>query len=69
VANPRFVDLRALPVAKEVDPSGEILMLPHIRIEQGGSPAPRIRFHDDTAGKTGKIHVGWLGAHFDSSAK
>ena len=67
--NPRFTDLRTLPVSTEVDPSGEILMLPHIRIEQGGSPAPRIHFHDDTLGKTGKIHIGWFGPHLDSFSK
>jgi hypothetical protein len=41
----------------------------HIRIEQGGSPSPRIHYYDDTRGVTGKIHVGWFGDHLDSRAK
>jgi hypothetical protein len=41
----------------------------HIKIEQGGSPCPRIHFYDDTRGSTGRIHVGWFGDHLDSAAK
>ncbi len=33
------------------------------------SPAPRIHFVDDTAGATGKIHVGWFGHHLDNDSK
>lgn len=35
----------------------------HIKLEKGGSPSPRIHFHDDTDGATGEIHVGWFGPH------
>jgi hypothetical protein len=41
----------------------------HIKIEPGGSPAPRIHFYDDTRGPTGKVHIGWFGDHLDSHAK
>jgi hypothetical protein len=35
----------------------------HIRIGSGKPPAPRMHFHDDTSGSTGKIYVGHLGPH------
>lgn len=67
--NPRFRELRVLPVSADVDPSGRTLMEAHIRIEKGGSPSPRIHYYDDTRGPTGKIHIGWFGDHLDSWAK
>ena len=55
----------------EVDPnvegskSGEITMLAHLKIaEGGGSLAPRVYFYDDTGGKTKKVHVGLVGPHY-----
>lgn len=68
-ATERFRRLRMLPISKEVDSSGSILMEEHIRIQQGGMPSPRIHYHDDTGGATGKIHVGWFGDHLDSAGK
>ena len=65
----RFRDLRTLPVAVEVDASGKVLMEEHVKIEQGGRPAPRIHFFDDTGGASGKVHIGWFGDHLDSPAK
>lgn len=67
--NDRFRELRRLPVSTDVDPTGRLLMEAHIKIEQGGTPCPRIHFHDDTRGKTGKVHIGWFGDHLDSRAK
>jgi hypothetical protein len=68
-SNSRFRELRTLPVAIAVDSSGKVLMEEHVKIEQGGRPAPRIHFYDDTGGPTQKIHVGWFGDHLDSRAK
>lgn len=65
----RFRDLRTLPVAIEVTSSGKVLMEEHVKIEQGGRPAPRIHFFDDTGGPTKKVHIGWFGDHLDSRAK
>jgi hypothetical protein len=65
----RFRDLRTLPVSPEIDASGRILMEEHVKIEQGGTPAPRIHFYDDTSGPTKKIHIGWFGDHLDSHGK
>jgi hypothetical protein len=61
--NSRFVAARTLPVPREVDPSGRIVMEAHIRIGSGKPPAPRMHLHDDTSGETGKIYIGHLGPH------
>lgn len=56
---------RILPVSAEVDETGRKLMLSHLKIaEGGGNLAPRIYFHDDTAGVTRKVHVGFVGPHY-----
>jgi hypothetical protein len=55
---------RYLPVDQGVSETGKIEMLAHMKIAQGGgSNIPRIYFHDDTKGATGKIHVGFFGPH------
>jgi len=55
---------RTLPVDTAVSASGQIEMLPHLKIaEGGGSNIPRVYFYDDTKGATGKIHVGFFGPH------
>jgi hypothetical protein len=69
MSNDRFRELRNLPISNEVSPSGRMVMEEHIKIEQGGSPSPRIHYYDDTRGRTRKIHVGWFGDHLDSRAK
>ena len=33
---------------------------------KGSDPAPRIHYHDGTAGATGYIYVGYLGRHLPS---
>jgi hypothetical protein len=69
--NARFRRLRTLPVDPTAtsDGAASVFMEAHIRIEDGGSPCPRIHYHDDTSGRTGCVHVGWFGDHLDSSAK
>lgn len=55
---------RDLPIDTAISPSGKIEMLAHIKsIQGGGMQIPRIYFHDDTKGKTGKVHVGFIGPH------
>ncbi len=64
MTNERLKEYRRLPVDRRVDPSGRILMEAHLKIaEGGGMNAPRIYFHDDTGGATGKVHVGFVGPH------
>lgn len=63
-SNGRLRDQRRLPVAPEVNPSGFVHMWAHLKIAEGGGPlAPRVYFHDDTRGVTGKVHVGFVGPH------
>jgi hypothetical protein len=44
--NARFRDLRTLPISRDVDASGKVLMEEHVKIAQGGTPAPRIHFYE-----------------------
>lgn len=63
--NDKFRRARVFKVDRAVDDSGEIMMLAHLKIsEGGGNLAPRVYFHDDTAGSTGKVHVGLIGPHY-----
>jgi hypothetical protein len=62
--NERLASHRILPVDRAVDGAGEVLMQAHLKIQLGGGPTiPRIYFHDDTRGSTGKVHVGFFGPH------
>lgn len=55
---------RCLPIDPAVDPSGQVEMVAHMKIAEGGGPlAPRIYFYDDTGGPTGRVHVGYFGPH------
>ncbi|MBW8484160.1 hypothetical protein [Actinomadura parmotrematis] len=63
----QWADERMLPVPPEIDPSKRILMTAHIRLASKGSISPRIYFHDDTAGLTGKIVVGFIGRHMTNT--
>ena len=56
---------RVFDISTDVDPTGQKLMLAHIKIQlRGGPQIPRLYFHDDTRGSTKKIHVGFIGPHF-----
>lgn len=62
--NDKFAAARVFEVDPLVQPSGRITMQSHLKIsEGGGNLAPRVYFHDDTGGKTGKVHVGFVGPH------
>ena len=63
--NARMSSKRCFKVDTAVDQSGEIYMDAHLKIsEGGGNLAPRVYFHDDTAGATGRVHVGFVGPHY-----
>lgn len=56
---------RIFKVDHNVAESGEITMLAHLKIsEGGGNLAPRVYFHDDTGGPTKKVHIGLVGPHY-----
>jgi len=65
----RFREQRTFQVPEEVDASGKVYMEAHIKLEEGGYPAPRIHFHDDTRGKTRMVYVGWFGPHLPNKSK
>lgn len=55
---------RRFLVDSGIDPSGYLHMQAHLKIaEGGGQHIPRLFFHDDTKGKTGAIHIGFIGPH------
>lgn len=55
---------RVFDVDPRVEPSGRMVMQAHLKISEGGGDlAPRIYFHDDTGGATGRVHVGFVGPH------
>ncbi len=59
----RLRSAREFPVSSEIEPSGRMLMYPHLKISTGTQHAPRLYFFDDSLGVTGKIHVGFIGSH------
>ena len=55
---------RRFYVASSIDPSGYIHMQAHMKISEGGGQhIPRLYFHDDAKGKTGAMHIGFIGPH------
>jgi hypothetical protein len=60
--SPQLVRARTFPVPETVDDSGRARMMAHLKIDRGGSPAPRVHFYDDT-GKSGRLVVGYFGPH------
>lgn len=63
----KFSERRTFPVSAEVDPAGLLYMPAHVKLRRIGSPAPRIHFHDDTRGATGKIWIGYVGGHLPNT--
>ena len=64
--NPTYRAARTFPVPAEVDPAAEVYMDAHVKLQAGGRPCPRIHFHDNSSGSTGKIYVGWFGDHLEN---
>lgn len=63
--NERFREMRRFSIDKAVHPGGKIPMYAHLKVAQGGgNNIPRIYFHDDTKGETGKVHIGLIGPHY-----
>ncbi len=56
---------RTFAVSTDVDVTGFKMMVAHAKIQmRGNGHIPRVYFHDDTRGATGKIHIGFIGPHF-----
>ncbi|GGN82324.1 hypothetical protein GCM10010112_59590 [Actinoplanes lobatus] len=65
---PRLREARTFAVPVQVEASGRAYMQAHIKIQQGGTPCPRIHFHDDTGGRTRRIHIGYVGDHLPTAS-
>ncbi|WP_214411906.1 type IV pilus assembly protein FimV [Sphaerisporangium fuscum] len=65
--NGRYSTSRTFSVPEEVHSSGRVLMEAHIKLRKGGTPAPRIHFHDDSGGATRRIWVGHVGDHLPNT--
>ncbi|MDQ1041558.1 polyhydroxyalkanoate synthesis regulator phasin [Streptomyces sp. V3I8] len=55
----KYRDMRVF----EVPQLGPVFMGEHFRIGGSRPPAPRMHVYDDTGGKTGMIHIGYIGPH------
>lgn len=64
--NDKYRAQRMLPVDTTVDPSGETLMLAHLKLSNLTGVAPRMYF-DDTYSKVGYVSVGYLGSHMSNT--
>jgi len=62
----RYRAARTFPVPTDLDDSGWAYFPAHIRIDRGGGVAPRLHYLDDTSGRTGRVHIGYLGPHLIS---
>ena len=65
-STPRYRAARTFPVPRHITPTGQLFVETHIRIGSGTPPAPRLYFHDDTAGPTGHIIIVYLGKHLNT---
>ncbi|GLI29530.1 hypothetical protein BCONGLO52_03710 [Brachybacterium conglomeratum] len=57
-----LAEQRRFPVPTSVDPSGAMVMWPHLKLGKIGRISPRLHFHDDVSG-SGKVYVGYIGRH------
>ncbi|MCB5165386.1 hypothetical protein LG634_11155 [Streptomyces bambusae] len=62
----KYGDQRTLPVPTAYAPCGRAPMQPHLKIDNKGE-SPRVHFLDDTKGATGKVIVGYIGAHLTNT--
>lgn len=67
-SNPDLRRMREFRVDRRVSTSGTAYMGAHVKVDRGGSGAPRIHLLDDTAGSTKKIHIGYVGPHLPTSS-
>ncbi len=66
-SNPDLRAKRVFPVPRDVVPDGQAYMAAHIKLLKRGDVAPRLHFHDDSGGATGKVYVGYIGRHLPTA--
>ncbi len=60
----RLWRMRRFLVDPKVSPNGYQHMEAHLKISEGGGQhIPRLYFHDDVKGRTGQVHIGFIGPH------
>lgn len=64
--NERLRQARTFRVDPRTNPAGRDYFGAHIALERFKAPAPRLHFLDDTD-RTGRVYVGYLGAHLPTS--
>jgi hypothetical protein len=64
---PKLREARTFAVPRAVNAAGRLYMPAHVKIQQGGTPCPRIHFYDDSGGTTGKVYVGYVGDHLPTA--
>jgi hypothetical protein len=57
--DPKYAAMRTF----HVEEHGMVFMGEHVRVGGNRPPAPRMYVFDDTSGRTGLIHVGYIGPH------
>ncbi len=64
----RLMQLRTLPVDRRISETGFIEMVQHLHLATGNTDGVgRLYFHDDVWGKTGNIHIGYVGPHLTNA--
>jgi hypothetical protein len=58
---------RVFPVPEVISQDGHQYMPAHIKLVKRGEAAPRLHFHDDAGGATGKVYVGYIGPHLPTA--
>ena len=66
--NPKLRKARTFAVPAELAASRQLYMPAHVKITQGGVPSPRLHFHDDSGGTTGRVYVGYVGDHLPTAS-
>ncbi len=60
----RLWRMRRFVIDSKVSPNGYQHMEAHLKISEGGGQnIPRLYFHDDAKGRTGQVHIGFIGPH------
>lgn len=58
---------RVFRVPAQVSVDGRQYMPAHVKLVKRGEAAPRLYFHDDSGGATGKVYVGYVGRHLPTA--
>jgi hypothetical protein len=65
--SPALYAKRVFPVPSNVSTDRDQYMPAHVKLVKRGEAAPRLHFHDDAGGSTGKVYVGYIGPHLPTA--